>query len=267
MLIPRVLSAIVMAFLFIYAVFVLEPSGFQMAMTGVVLIAGWEWARLAGISLQVGRVAFAGLVGGLCYAVAMYGVYAEVLWITPALWVLALYWVVNYPAQKGWQSSFSRILFGILVLLTTWSAMVLLRDSDQFISWILLLMGLIWGADSGAYFSGRAFGKKKLAPSVSPGKSWEGVYGGLVLTQLGVAIFAWQSGFSIGGWLLLAVVALLTVMTSVLGDLTESLFKRHESLKDSSRLIPGHGGVMDRVDSLTSAAPLFVLMLSTVGWI
>ncbi len=267
MLIPRVLSAIVMAFLFVYAVFVLEPSGFQMAMTAVVLVAGWEWARLAGISLQIGRIAFAGLIGGFCYAIALYDVYSEILVITPVLWVLALYWVINYPQQKGWQSSATRIAFGVLVLLTTWSAMVVLRDSEQFISWMLLLMGLIWGADSGAYFSGRAFGRKKLAPSVSPGKSWEGVYGGLILTQIGVAIFAWQSGFAIGSWLLLAIIALVTVMTSVLGDLTESLFKRHESLKDSSRLIPGHGGVMDRVDSLTSAAPLFVLMLSTVGWI
>ena len=91
--------------------------------------------------------------------------------------------------------------------------------------------------------------------------------GGLVVTQVGIAFFAYFSGFSVWGWFLLAVIAVVTVLTSVLGDLTESLFKRHESLKDSSQLIPGHGGVMDRVDSLTSAAPIYVLLLSFVGWV
>ena len=128
-------------------------------------------------------------------------------------------------------------------------------------------MGLIWGADSGAYFVGRAFGKRKLARFVSPGKSWEGVAGGLVLTQIGVAVFALLSDFTFVQWCVLSFIALLTSSVSVLGDLTESLFKRHEQLKDSSHLIPGHGGVMDRVDSLTAAAPIYVLLLSLTGWL
>ncbi|MEP0071660.1 MAG: phosphatidate cytidylyltransferase, partial [Marinomonas sp.] len=95
----------------------------------------------------------------------------------------------------------------------------------------------------------------------------EGVFGGLVLTQLGVVGFAVYSDFIVSQWFVLALIALLTSSVSVLGDLTESLFKRHESLKDSSRLIPGHGGVMDRVDSLTAAAPIYVLLLSLAGWL
>ena len=102
---------------------------------------------------------------------------------------------------------------------------------------------------------------------MSPGKSWEGVVGGLLLTQVGVIIFAFLSDFTFLNWCVLAVIALMTSSVSVLGDLTESLFKRHEELKDSSHLIPGHGGVMDRVDSLTAAAPIYVLLLSLAGWL
>ncbi|MGB2064554.1 phosphatidate cytidylyltransferase [Marinomonas gallaica] len=264
MLLPRVLSAIVMALLFIYAVFVLEASSFQFAMGGVVLLAGWEWARLSGLEGQQGRIAYAGLVVTLCYGAALFELQRFLLMVAPVLWLIALFWVISYPDERGWQSRFARMVFGLLILLTTWCALVVLRESSNFVLWILLLMGLIWGADSGAYFSGKAFGKRKLAPAVSPGKSWEGVIGGMVLTQIGVAVFVFYSDLN---WLALSMLALVTVMTSVLGDLTESLFKRHESLKDSSHLIPGHGGVMDRVDSLTSAAPIYVLLLCLVGWV
>ena len=267
MLLPRIISAVIMALLFIYAVFILEPMGFELAMAVVVLFAGWEWARLSGITRQRGRLAFAGMVGTFCYGVALFELYFDMLWVAPVLWFTALYWVINYPTPKGWQSRPVRALFGLLVLVSTWSALVVMRDSSQFITWVLLLMALIWGADSGAYFSGKLFGKRKLAPSVSPGKSWEGVYGGLLLTQLIVVGFCVFQGMTLGQWLALALAALVTVLVSVLGDLTESLLKRHESMKDSSQLIPGHGGVMDRVDSLTSAAPIFVLLLALMGWV
>ena len=267
MLLPRIISALIMGLLFVYAVFVLGAQGFQIAIGLVVLLAAWEWARLSGITRQQGRLAFAGLVGTLCFGVAIFDLQKGVLWIAPILWFMALSWVVCYPKERLWQSRFARVVFGLLVLMTTWSAMVVLRESSEFIVWLLLLMGLIWGADSGAYFSGKAFGKRKLAPSVSPGKSWEGVVGGVVVTQIGVATFAYYNDFSLLSWVLLACISVVTVFTSVLGDLTESLFKRHESLKDSSQLIPGHGGVMDRVDSLTSAAPIYVLLLSFAGWV
>lgn len=256
-----------MALLFVYAVFFLSPVGFQIAIGVVVFLAGWEWARLSGIVRQQGRLAFAGLVSTLCFGVAIFELHSWLLLLAPVAWLLALYWVIKYPIEKGWQSRQGRIVFGLVILVSTWSAMVLLRDSAHFTTWVLLLMGLIWGADSGAYFSGKAFGKRKLAPSVSPGKSWEGVVGGLVLTQILIAVFALYHTMSASQWLLLALITLVTVLTSVLGDLTESLFKRHESLKDSSQLIPGHGGVMDRVDSLTSAAPIYVLLLILVGWV
>lgn len=267
MLLPRILSAIVMAVLFIYAVFVLEESSFIISMAGVVLLAGWEWARLSGVKHQLGRVLFAVLIGVLCFLTFKSNTQEMSLYIAPLLWLIALYWVIRYPVLLQWRYVFSRLLFGSLILVTTWSALVVLRQTDGFVVWVLLLMGLIWGADSGAYFAGRAFGKRKLARFVSPGKSWEGVIGGLILTQLGVIAFSVFSGFSASQWVVLTLIALLTSSVSVLGDLTESLFKRHESLKDSSRLIPGHGGVMDRVDSLTAAASIYVLLLSLTGWL
>ena len=119
---------------------------------------------------------------------------------------------------------------------------------------------LVWAADSGAYFSGRAFGKRKLAPKVSPGKSWEGVVGGLITALVLAFVFIHFSGDAlvgernISGFVILSVA---TVAISVLGDLTESMFKRESGVKDSSQLIPGHGGVLDRIDSLTAAVPFF----------
>lgn len=267
MLLPRIFSAIVMAVLFICAVFVLEASNFIFAMGAVVFLAGWEWARLSGLVNQAARILFAAFIGCVCFVVLNYDLQKASLYLSPLLWVLALYWVIRYPTPLIWRHSFSRLLFGVLVLVTTWSALVVLKQSNNFVVWVLLLMGLIWGADSGAYFAGRAFGKRKLARFVSPGKSWEGVMGGLVLTQIGVAIFAVLSDFTLSHWCILAGIALITSSVSVLGDLTESLFKRHEDLKDSSHLIPGHGGVMDRVDSLVAAAPIYVLLLSLAGWL
>ena len=267
MLLPRILSAIVMAVLFVCAVFVLTESSFIISMAGVVLLAGWEWARLSGVKGQLGRVAFAVFIAASCFSIFELGMQKRSLYIAPFLWLIALYWVMQYPTLLQWRHVFSRLLFGLLILVTTWSALVVLRQSDDFITWVLLLMGLIWGADSGAYFAGRAFGKRKLAQFVSPGKSWEGVVGGLLLTQFGVVAFSFFSGFTVPQWIVLALIALLTSSVSVLGDLTESLFKRHESLKDSSRLIPGHGGVMDRVDSLTAAASIYVLLLILTGWL
>lgn len=267
MLLPRILSAIVMAVLFICAVFVLEASNFIFAMGVVVFLAGWEWARLSGVINQAGRVLFAAFIGFICFVVLIYNLQKTLLYLSPLLWLLALYWVMRYPALLIWRHIFSRLLFGVLVLVTTWSSLVVLKQSDNFVVWVLLLMGLIWGADSGAYFAGRAFGKRKLARFVSPGKSWEGVIGGLLLTQVGIVVFAVLSDVTFFNWCMLAAIALITSSVSVLGDLTESLFKRHEELKDSSHLIPGHGGVMDRVDSLVAAAPIYVLLLSLAGWL
>jgi phosphatidate cytidylyltransferase len=127
-------------------------------------------------------------------------------------------------------------------------------------------MVLVWGADIGAYFSGKAFGKKKLAPRVSPGKSWEGLYGGLAASLAITLVVGLQQGWSTLSVLLALAGAALVVLISVVGDLTESMFKRQSGIKDSSNLLPGHGGVLDRIDSLTAAIPLFATLLWLAGW-
>jgi phosphatidate cytidylyltransferase len=131
---------------------------------------------------------------------------------------------------------------------------------------ILAVMVLVWVADIGAYFSGRRFGKNKLAPQVSPGKSWEGVYGGLAASLLVTLVVGLSRDWS-GSALLIALAgAAVVVLISVVGDLTESMFKRQAGLKDSSNLLPGHGGVLDRIDSLTAAIPVFAVLLWLAGW-
>ncbi|BFM51036.1 phosphatidate cytidylyltransferase [Marinomonas sp. THO17] len=267
MLLPRIFSAVVMAFLFLFAVFFLGAQAFSLSMAAVVVLAAWEWASLSGVKNQSLRVLFALLVAAFCYMTARADWLTMSVMLSPLLWCLALYWVIRYPTPLLWQQTPVRLLFGALVMVSTWAALVVLKQSADFVTWVLLLMGLIWGADSGAYFAGRRFGKRKLAQYVSPGKSWEGVFGGIVLTQIGVAVFSFWQLYTTQDWLLLALVALVTTAVSVLGDLTESLFKRYEGMKDSSHLIPGHGGVMDRVDSLVAAAPIFVVFLMLTGWL
>ncbi|MFT2111029.1 phosphatidate cytidylyltransferase [Marinomonas sp. 2405UD68-3] len=267
MLLARILSAIAMAVVFVFGLFALDKIGFMFFLGGVVVVGAWEWARLSDITSQTGRLSFAGLTGTMLYGIDLFSLQNVLLYITPILWAGAFFWVVCYPKISSWKHPLVRLFFGLSILITTWSAFIVLKDQVNFVTWILVLMGLIWGADTGAYFCGRRFGKRKLARYVSPGKSWEGVIGGVVLTQFGVLIFSFLQDFSTISWLTLAVIALITVLVSVLGDLTESLFKRHTGIKDSSQLIPGHGGVLDRVDSLLSASPIFVLLLGIVGWL
>jgi phosphatidate cytidylyltransferase len=153
-------------------------------------------------------------------------------------------------------------LAGVLVTVPAWASLVLLHSREPDGPYVILyLLVLVWAADSGAYFAGRKWGKRKLAPVISPGKSWEGVYGGIALCSvLAVAVgLAYGETLKQAAGLLL--VSLLTVMFSIVGDLLESLMKRQAGIKDSSNLIPGHGGVLDRIDSLTAAAPVFFIGL------
>ena len=131
---------------------------------------------------------------------------------------------------------------------------------------IVAVMVLVWAADIGAYFSGKTFGRRKLAPRVSPGKSWEGLIGGLITSLLITLCVGLYHGWSPRELALALLGAALVVVISVVGDLTESMFKRSSGIKDSSQLLPGHGGVMDRIDSLTAAVPVFTVLLWLAGW-
>jgi phosphatidate cytidylyltransferase len=247
----------------------------------VVLLAAWEWSDLTGLSSTVSRFCYvaacgllmavagwkADLLGSVDHAQVKDIVVVASLW-----WAIALLWVKSYPLSAGlWGSLWMRALMGFLVVVPAWLALCYLRSLSNGVWLIVLVIALVASADVGAYFVGRAFGKAKLAPAVSPGKSWAGFWGGLASsTLLSALLWVLLARMSPGaipiGLLPLFCLVIVTVLASVLGDLLESMVKRHRGIKDSGQLLPGHGGVMDRIDSITAAAPVFALGLMATGW-
>lgn len=268
MLKQRIITALILLPIALGGFFLLDGRDFALFIGAVVSLGAWEWARLAGLQAQPLRIAYALLVAGLLWVVwhipqlEVWLLGAAVLW-----WLLATLLVLNYPASsRCWGGLPGKLLIGLLILLPAWQGLVLLKQWPQANALIIAVMVLVWGADIGAYFAGKAFGRRKLAPQVSPGKSWEGFFGGLLLSLLLTLAVGLQQGWPFADLLLALGGAALVVAISVIGDLTESMFKRQAGIKDSSNLLPGHGGVLDRIDSLTAAIPLFAVLLQLAGW-
>jgi len=267
LLLHRVATALILAPIVIAGIFLLSELYFAYFVGIFIVLAGWEFGNLCGFT-SIRRVLYAGLI-----LLSMFGAYfldaVLLLWAGFFWWCVALILVLGYPhSAKFWGGVWQRSCMGFFVLVPAWISLIQLKAYEQSTFLILVLMFLVWGADIGAYFAGRAFGRKKLAPRVSPGKSWAGVYGGLATSAV-VVLFAiwWENhALSAGQWLLFFVLCLLVVLVSVLGDLTESMFKRHRGIKDSSGLLPGHGGILDRIDSLVAAGPVYALALMLIGW-
>lgn len=260
----RLLTAAILIPLVVWGVLAAPTPVFAAVMAAVVLLGAWEWRRFAGLTTAggIGLVAGAGAMMALLWQ----GLWATGLtWPTvllPALlwWLLALHWVRHYPQLNWGRSNAVRLMVGALVLLPCWVAVVALHARGvQGPEYLLYLMVLIWTADSGAYFAGRRWGRRKLAPAVSPGKTIEGLWGALATSMVwaSIGLYWLEPGLPV----LFVLLSLVTVLFSVLGDLAESMFKRMVGLKDSGQILPGHGGVLDRIDSLTAAAPVFVLGL------
>lgn len=270
MLKQRILTALVLFPLALCGFFLLEGVAFALFIGAVVVLGAWEWARLAGLEGQPQRGLFAVLVAvGLVVLFLVPGLAPWLLGLAVLWWGLATWLVLTYPGSaRLWSSIACKLLVGLLVLLPAWEGLWLLKQwpSGQGNWLILAVMVVVWVADIGAYFSGRAFGKRKLAPAVSPGKSWAGLYGGLgialAVTLITGLVRGWSGMHVLGALLTVA----LVVLISVVGDLTESMFKRQAGIKDSSQLLPGHGGVLDRIDSLTAAVPVFAVVLWATGW-
>ncbi len=273
MLKQRIITALIIAPIFLGGIFLLGPLYFALFIAAIIGVAAWEWANMAGVTSPVGRWGYAAVMLAAIFVTSF--IPSKFLFILSVFWwVLALLLVVNYPEKtEHWESTLIRLLIGFFVLLPAWHALVFIRNGSVSIGtefdslWVILyVMFVVWGADVGAYFAGRAFGKKKLAPSVSPGKSWAGVYGGLVVIEMMAIGVGIGLNFSAGKTVALMLVTFITGIVSVLGDLLESMLKRHRGIKDSSQLLPGHGGVMDRVDSLTAALPIFAFAMLVLGW-
>lgn len=270
MLKQRLLTALVLLPLFVWAVLAMPASGFSLLLILFVAQGAWEWSGLMQLQQVAARVAYCGLLI-LCLLGAAYWIIQDsrilsvLLYVAVAWWLLALILVVTYPERIGWWNHrWVKAISGLLLLVPCWVALVYLKvhaGTDGY--WLLLLFILIWSADSGAYFSGRRFGKNKLAPQVSPGKSWEGVIGGAIAAAAAVLLALYSRDEVLGSsqYFPLSFLVVLTVAFSVLGDLFESLAKRLVGVKDSGTLLPGHGGVLDRIDSVTAAAPVFALGL------
>lgn len=274
MLKTRIITALILAPIAIGGIFFLPPLGFAL-FTGVVITLGaWEWANMSGIEGQGGRVAYAAGTAVLLYALLNVPA-VLVLWLALAWWFVCFLLVRSYPGGSSrWGSLPARALMGLFVLVPAWVGLNHLRTGGfQFGEvannlWVILyVFCLVWVADIGAYFAGRAFGKAKLAPRVSPGKSWAGVWGGLAAVGIFAVIVSSLASASVAETGLLVVASLLTGFVSVLGDLLESMLKRFRGIKDSSQLLPGHGGIMDRIDSLTAAIPVFALIITQLGWL
>lgn len=263
MLKQRVITALILAPLVLAATFLLPLFEFKLFIAAVMTLAAWEWANLSGLKDPVSRIGYAVAVLAVIIAMKLLAVAAlPVLVVALLFWCLALGWVTTFPNSKGqWQGVGARALMGFFVLIPAWSGLVELKAQVAGNAWLLLLMLLVWGADVGAYFAGKTWGNKKLAAGVSPGKTWAGFYGGLVSSLLVALLFGWLVALDTAQLVGLMLVCLITALVSVLGDLLESMLKRHRGIKDSSHLLPGHGGVMDRIDSLTAAAPIFALGL------
>lgn len=265
MLKQRVITALILAPLTLWGIWVLPSDILALILAAIFTLAGWEWSRLVGLECHLARIGYSLIFPVLFYLLhplLSQGTWPQfVLVLSLMWWVMALMSVLTYPRSAAmWKgSAIIRGIAGLFVLIPSWAALVLLHSQFDH-GYFILLAFIIWGADTGAYFSGRAFGKRKLAPRVSPGKSWEGVIGGLLLA-LAVATFATYWLPPVGGYAAFLLLVFMTVFISVLGDLSESLFKRIMDLKDSGGILPGHGGVLDRIDSVTAAAPLFTLGL------
>lgn len=272
----RVFAALAMAPVAIAAVLLL-PTPWLVAAAMIVFLGGlWEWLRLSGLDDGVARSAL--LVANLLLILALvwasasdpnaslvllklFSFAAVVGWLLVALWLRH----PTFGADNGPRARTIKLAVGTLVMVPAWCALALIHAGEPYGErWLLVALFIVWAADTGAYFTGRRFGDKwfkgrRLAPAISPNKTIEGLLGGMVLAVLVGVAGGWLAGAAPAELPLVALVALLAAIFSVIGDLFESMIKRHAGVKDSGNLIPGHGGLLDRIDGVVAALPVFAV--------
>jgi len=261
----RVISALIMAPLVIYGVLFLSNPAFTSILGAVMLAGAWEWSHLIPLKTIAGRVVYTAAIAVLMWLLWITGLgqlIKPLLLVAFLWWLCALLWLSKpqFGAQASMMNNSLKMVAGALVILPAWAALSTLHaHGERGPTLTLMLLMLVWLADIGAYFAGRQWGSRKLAPAISPGKTWEGVYGGLLASLLFAAIAGGLYSHSLQWTLAFMMISLLAAMFSVAGDLLESLMKRQSGIKDSGNIIPGHGGIFDRIDSLVAAAPMFLI--------
>ncbi len=268
------ITALCLLAVFLCALFYLPPLGWLLFVTAIATIAAWEWGGLMQFA-SAARLTLAALLVIICAALAaldpaavgLASGFGEAAWRLGVYFYLpaAAFWLLLVPIwlHRRWTLTHPALAVatGMLLLLPVWLALVQLRQAGPLA--LLAAMTVVWLADIGAYFAGRRFGKHKLAPAISPGKTWEGaIGGGLTVLVYGLVLSSRLPATLAGNLPLLLLLLIGLTAVSILGDLFESLLKRQAGLKDSSGVLPGHGGVLDRIDSLTSTLPLV-----TMGWL
>ena len=262
----RIVTGFISALVALSCLFLLPNHFFYAFICAVFAICAWEWGNLAGLSsfrALLYPVFLAGLVvlSILLKISAFWIISIGLVW-----WGVALFLVMFYPKFRGfWSAPLPVLIIGIIVLLPSFFAFIGLKSHQNADTLILILLVFIWGADIGAFFIGKAIGGAKLCARVSPGKTWSGVIGGALIVSLSsVLLFQMFDEIRLLGWhfYFFFCLALFVSVISVLGDLTLSMFKRARGIKDSGSLLPGHGGFLDRVDSLLSASPVFSVVVA-----
>lgn len=267
----RIITALLLAPLFIAAILFLPSPAFMAVAAALLLVGLWEWTRLIGFEGHARRALILIVHAGALTWLAWRGsrdLYLVVALFGVAWWLASLAWLrfPQFARAPTTAHRWTKLLVGSLLIIPTWCALGMLHTSGIFgPRWAFFSLALVWAADSCAYFSGRHFGGAKMSPSISPNKTWAGFWGGLVGVLLLSLAFTPLLGLTWAQWPTLAAVALLAGLASVVGDLFESLIKRHAGAKDSSQLIPGHGGVLDRIDSVVAAVPVFAVAKAVFG--
>jgi phosphatidate cytidylyltransferase len=254
----RIITAVIALLALLIVLFYLPDEVALLVIVAVMLGGAWEWSAFLGTTGNTARYVYVAIIAALIAAVSFLNIDAALIFkVSLAWWMAALVWTFFFPTQIPVAV---RWLSGALVLVPLYLALVILYNTAPEL--LLFALLIVWVADTGAYFAGKTMGRVKLAPDISPGKTWEGVIGGLLAVVLLTLLrTTWaETDLAIFIPFCLAVACL-----SIVGDLTVSMFKRSAGVKDSGSLFPGHGGVLDRIDSVAAAAPLFALGLGWVG--
>lgn len=273
----RIITALILAPLVIAGIIYLPLAWFVAALAVVTLLGFWEWTQFVGATSRYAALLPALIVGGVSFFLIspaaadlqqLNSAHYWVMAIGSLWWLFSSFLAITYPKSRTWWEGSNPLRhgFGLLTLLPFFWSVVFLRaehiDSEFFhgAKLVLFVCLIVWAADSGAYFAGKSFGKRKMAPAVSPNKTIEGLCGGVIAAMLVGWLFADLFAIEFVSVPVMLLTILVTVVISVLGDLVESMFKRVSGIKDSSNIIPGHGGILDRIDSLTAAFPVFALL-------
>ena len=259
MLLQRILTAVPLAIGIIWIILYQPGSVFFWMTMVIAALAAYEWAKLSGLT-TAGRLLYPLPVVAIPWLMMTHAgqytqlyIYAGVAW-----WFgICVYLVYKRPEPASNQVSPAKLLAGLLVIPAAMLAMNAVHGRPAGPQWLLYGLMLVWVADIGAYFSGRRFGRNKLAPAISPGKTREGLYGAILAVLLYTVVAAWYFGLGAADSALLLLLAVVLTLVSVAGDLYESVLKREHGVKDSGAILPGHGGVLDRIDSVLAAMPVF----------